>query len=286
MRFILTLAFFVCAASGEIAVRSPAPLVRGLDHIPVVVSDLQKAEADFRAMGFAIKPGRSHADGILNAHIKFADGTEIELITAPAAVDELTTEYRAKMADGEGPVYFGLYSTDQAAVQARLRALHFSVQGKDGLFTFPRASPLHSLFFGTRNKTPSDLPQYFAHKNGAVRLSALWVRDDPELRRVLGGLGVSFVPAESCDIPGITPTLRATLPEGDLYLVPSAKANVLAARLEVQHLADVEAVLRANGIQAKNDATCGENGVWVPPSRAHGIWLEFVGPRPSLRSRN
>jgi len=34
-------------------------------------------------MGCAIKPERSHPDGILNAHVKFTDGTEIELITAP-----------------------------------------------------------------------------------------------------------------------------------------------------------------------------------------------------------
>ena len=59
----------------------------GMDHIPVVVADLDKAEADFRAMGFSIKPGRPHSNGIRNAHVKFPDGTEIELITAPAAVE-------------------------------------------------------------------------------------------------------------------------------------------------------------------------------------------------------
>ena len=50
------------------------PLVIGIDHIPVVVTDLERAQADYRAMGFAIKPGRFHADGIRNAHVKFPDG--------------------------------------------------------------------------------------------------------------------------------------------------------------------------------------------------------------------
>src|SRR5580692_8943157 len=66
------------------------PLIFGVDHIPLVVSDLDGAEADFRAMGFSIKPGRPHADGIRNAHVKFPDGTEIELITAPRSADILT----------------------------------------------------------------------------------------------------------------------------------------------------------------------------------------------------
>src|SRR5690242_14629103 len=96
--------------------RAQAPLVSGLDHIPVVVTDLDQAQADYRAMGFAIKPGRFHADGIRNAHVKFPDGTEIELITATHATDELTSEYLAKMKTGEGPVYFGLYAPDRDAV--------------------------------------------------------------------------------------------------------------------------------------------------------------------------
>jgi len=41
--------------------RAQGPLVSGLDHIPVVVTDLDKAQADYRAMGFAIKPGTVHA---------------------------------------------------------------------------------------------------------------------------------------------------------------------------------------------------------------------------------
>lgn len=265
--------------SAEAHVRTPSPLVLGLDHIPVVVTDLQKAQSDFRAMGFAIKPGRFHADGIRNAHIKFPDGTEIELITAPKAVDELTTEYRAKMAKGEGPVYFGLYSTDPAAVRERLNALRVRVQDDDGVFTFSPASPLHPLFLGKRNKAPTDMPEHFAHQNSAVRLSALWVRDNPELRRVLKGLGVPLTPTGSCGVMGVAQGMRATLPEGDLYLVPSDATNVLAARVEVRRLSDVEAVLKANGIPLKKDTACDEDAVWVPPSQAHGIWIEFAGPR-------
>src|SRR5689334_22739161 len=107
----------------------PQPLLVGMDHIPVVVRDLEQAEADFQALGFAIKPGRVHADGIRNAHVKFPDGTEIELITAPAATDALTAEYRARLKTGEGPVYFGLYAPDPTVLSARLAASGFAASG-------------------------------------------------------------------------------------------------------------------------------------------------------------
>ena len=62
----------------------------GLDHIPVAVRDLERAAATFRRLGFALKPGRPHANGIRNVHVKFPDGSGIELLTAPRPQDELS----------------------------------------------------------------------------------------------------------------------------------------------------------------------------------------------------
>ena len=263
--------------------RAQGPLVSGIDHIPVVVRDLDKAQADFRAMGFAIKPGRFHADGIQNAHVKFPDGTEIELITATRATDELTSEYLAKMHRADGPIYFGLYAPDQDAVAAKLKDLRIAVQKDNGAFTFPATSPLHALFLGQRNKTPTDKPEHFAHPNSATRLSGLWVRDSPELRQVLKGLRVPIARSSSCGVLG-TASGMWRLPEGDLYLVPSDSANVLAARVEVRKLSTVEAVLKANGVPMKKDSSCAPEAVWVPPASGHGIWIEFAEPDRTERA--
>src|SRR5476651_2867780 len=67
--------------------------LQGLDHVPVVVRDLEQAKADFEALGFVLKPGQPHANGLRNLHAKFPDGTEIELITATTASDSLSAEY-------------------------------------------------------------------------------------------------------------------------------------------------------------------------------------------------
>ena len=254
------------------------PLVIGIDHIPVVVTDLERAQADYRAMGFAIKPGRFHADGIRNAHVKFPDGTEIELITAPRAMDALTEEYRAKMESGEGPVYFGLYVPDPAAVLARFRARRVEAQNDNGMLGFSAASPLHPLFLSQRNKAPTDKPEHFAHQNSAVRLSALWVRDSSELRRLLKRLGVPVTPIDLCGFTGVSKGFHAALPEGNLYLVPSRETTVIAARVEVRRIGEVEAALKANQVPMTKDPACDEDAVWVPPSFAHGIRIEFAGP--------
>ncbi len=261
------------------AAQTPRQLVVGLDHIPVVVADLQKAEADFRAMGFAIKSGHVHPDGIRNVHVKFPDGTEIELITAPAAVDALTAEYRAKLRSGEGPVYFGLYAPDHPSLIARLNASGFPLRQDGGTLDFPPDTPLHPLFFGSRNKTPTDKPEHFAHQNSAVRLSALWVRDTPALHTLFRDLGISVQPVALCNPILARKGSMALLPEGRVYLVPSASENVIAARVEVRSLKTLKSVLSKNHVPMQPADPCEPGAVWVPPPSAHGIWLEFASPQ-------
>ena len=278
----LTTSVFLIALllrGGTIA-KTPAPLVVGIDHIPVVVANLEKAEADFQHMGFSIKPGRLHVDGIRNAHVKFTDGTEIELITAPAAVDALTTEYLSKIKNGDGPVYFGLYAPDRIALAAKLRASGFPAQDdENSILTFPAGSPLHPLFFGGRNKSPTDKPEYFAHANSAMRLSALWVRDDQKLRTLLRGLDVPLAPMCQCAPISGSEGDVATLPEGTVYLIHSASTNVVVARVEVRSLATLESVLKKNRVPIARWIMCDPGAIWISPKIAHGIWLEFVSPR-------
>lgn len=64
-----------------------------LDHVPVAVRDLERAAKKFRDWGFVLKKGRQHTNSIENYHIKFRDGTEIELITASKPLDRVSKQY-------------------------------------------------------------------------------------------------------------------------------------------------------------------------------------------------
>jgi glyoxalase-like protein len=93
-------AFALMVWSGPPAVAEP--LVRGLDHIPIVVRDLDRAAADFEALGFVLKPGRPHANGLHNVHAKFPDGTELELISPSTPTDDLSHRYVEWLRQGDG----------------------------------------------------------------------------------------------------------------------------------------------------------------------------------------
>jgi catechol 2,3-dioxygenase-like lactoylglutathione lyase family enzyme len=52
-----------------------------LDHLVILVPDLDTAVADYRALGFTVQPGGTHAGGAThNALVLFADGAYLELI--------------------------------------------------------------------------------------------------------------------------------------------------------------------------------------------------------------
>jgi hypothetical protein len=103
---LVLLAAFV--AWGRAATAAEPPLVDGLSHVPTAVKDLRQASEDFARLGFALKPGRPHANGIRNNHIKFRDGTELELITASRSVDSLTASYLRFLSRGDGPAFLSL----------------------------------------------------------------------------------------------------------------------------------------------------------------------------------
>ena len=52
-----------------------------MDHVIILVDELERASADFRALGLTVTPGGEHGEGLShNALIYFADGTFLELL--------------------------------------------------------------------------------------------------------------------------------------------------------------------------------------------------------------
>ena len=66
----------ICAASSPSTVPAEPAARVGVSHVNIAVADLDQASADYARLGFALKEGRPHPDGIRNRHVKFRDGTD------------------------------------------------------------------------------------------------------------------------------------------------------------------------------------------------------------------
>jgi hypothetical protein len=104
-------------------------------------------------MARTIKPGRPHSNGITNQQAKFPDGAEIELITAPAAVDGLTRAYRRHLASGDGPAFLALFAPPPSSVTDTLAAAGFAFTAQPALVALTDDGPLPYIFPGPLRAT-------------------------------------------------------------------------------------------------------------------------------------
>ncbi len=89
-------------------------MLKGLDHVVLVVLDLDAAIADHRARGFTVTAGGEHAGGLThNALVGFADGSYLELIAFHDLAAARGKHTWAPVAErGGGWADFALHSSD------------------------------------------------------------------------------------------------------------------------------------------------------------------------------
>jgi hypothetical protein len=103
-----------------------------LDHLVVLVSDLELAVRDYESLGFAVTPGGEHADGLThNALIPFRDGSYLELVAFlnPDDPRDNVWGWRPFLSSGGGLIDYCAASDDLTAEVRRLEDLGFDVEG-------------------------------------------------------------------------------------------------------------------------------------------------------------
>jgi hypothetical protein len=100
-------------------------MIRGLDHVVLVVLDLAAAAREHRERGFTVTPGGEHAGGLThNALVGFQDGSYLELIAFHDLAAARGKHSWAPVAErGGGWADFALHSDDLRADAAALGEL-------------------------------------------------------------------------------------------------------------------------------------------------------------------
>ncbi len=201
----------------------------GLDHVVIAVHDLERAIADYRALGFTVEPGGRHPGRTsYNALVVFADGAYFELIawTAPAPEERW---WRVLNEHGEGFVDHALLPRDTPAAlaAAQARGLHTLTGPRDGGRHRPDGVELK--WQSARHTTP-DLPFLCGDvtpragrvPEGAVRRHANGVSGVAEVGVLVADLAASAARWQALLGPGVA--LPAPTVDG-----PSGLASVAFA---------------------------------------------------------
>lgn len=242
------LALAACAPEAELSevqqCVSTSPIA-AIDHVTLAVLDLAEARSQVQDLGFRIKAGRLHGNGILNAHAKTHQGSlELLTIADEGAPDPQSREYAEFLAEGEGGAFLALAASPVDSVVARLEPLgvEFDVERSAAwdYLTFPRGSALRHLYFIDLKQPVEDGDEVLTHMNGASRISGVALDGGPQLVGVLEAVGASVCEA----------TDQATRLElGEVSLVlhphdPATRGRVRGVEFDVFTLGRPPAIVR------------------------------------------
>jgi hypothetical protein len=239
--------------------QSPEAEIR-IDHVVIAVNYLDAAAQTYLKLGFTVKNGRLHANGLLNRHLKFKDKTQLELMTViGSAGDEIARGYERFLMDGEGGAFLALTGLQnqvlQAAAAVQIEAESFNTSRLRYVIFSKRA--LGALFFMESDFQINDPEALLTHKNETTGIREVWVEtssDFGELLEILGAKKCGAVP-----LPDGRTGVVYGLSNGEVVLVPSLadRRRVIGAVLETAVHSELQ---------------------FYTPDKTHGIWLGIPVP--------
>ena len=253
----------------------------GVDHIPIVVRNLERATQRFKDLGFAIKPGRTHHNGIRNAHIKFPNGAGLELIVVDIASDSLALRYKQEAKRAQGPMFVSFYARDTALLKGLLG--NYPHQHHRGLTTL--SSPaLNYLFILRDNRSPSDQPGHFLHTNTAKHMHAVWLapKRSVELEGLLKDLNLTMSEDKAdsgLEAQPVVPLRTYHFTDSEVRLFDSdsqivTDRPVIGVTFKVRDVASAAKTLTQTGVPFLSDIEASRR-ILVHPGESLSMWIEF-----------
>jgi len=256
-----------------------------IDHVNIAVQDLETAKRQYEKLGFIIKPGRLHKNGILNVFTKFEDGNLLELITSSKEADELSSWYLQFIQ--KNPAGAGAFVALKVESENKFEALknyftkrglrcHYSSTGDSQIISFDQDHLLHPLFFIYYESKIEDKPVHLNHPNTAQSLHAVWVGSklSAALTEEFG-----FKSSSKIELPFFPEAgVRIELGKGEIYILPTQqKERVWGVTLLVENIKTAKAVIEeSTGKKFRLYKTQRGESLLLPPELTYGIWIEFL----------
>jgi len=284
---------------------------RGIDHLVLCVSNLDRAAAFYQRLGFTVTPRAEHPWGTDNRLVQL-NGCFLELLTVarpeliPAATEKKFSfgAYNAEfLSRREGMSMLAFESRDAQADRNEFvdrGLIPFENFHFERLATLPDGTSVRVAFtlaFATDPRMPEAAffccqqhapqyfwkPQYQSHANGAETTDeVIMVAEKPT---VLADFFCKIQERENVEVSG--DDLSVTTPRGQIvvlspenarqrfggtdFSVVSSKPHFFGFAVHVPDLDRVASHLRANDVSFRSDA----KAIQVSPNDAFGVLIEF-----------
>lgn len=286
--------------------------MRGIDHLVLLVNDLDRASALYQTLGFTVTPKNIHPFGTANRLVQL-EGSFLELVAIndPSSIPAMEgtrfsfAEFcRRRLEAGEGGAMLALQSDDawrdlagfQRSGLTSYESFEFSRHANfpDGtsagvgfkLGFLPDPEMPEIMLFVCQHLSPQHFwrHEFQTHGNGAVVIrDVALVSNDPASHMTvydgfLGGRGIEG--AHRLDYPAPRGRISIITPKvfEDEYGALPASCGLQGFTIGVDRLDVVESTLKRSAISAKHH----NFGLLVDPSQTFGVHVRFEEMRSTL----
>jgi catechol 2,3-dioxygenase-like lactoylglutathione lyase family enzyme len=166
-------------------------MFNGIDHLVIVVNDLDQATHDYRQLGFTVVAGGKHPVGSHNALVAFEDGSYLEIIAFYR--DAVEHRWWEPLQQGERLVDYCLQTDDLAGDTRRLRGCGVTINDPvpwsrirpdnyklEWMLSLATGSHRGMAPFLIQDLTPKEerIPRRREHHNGATGIGTLTIAVD------------------------------------------------------------------------------------------------------------
>jgi hypothetical protein len=249
-----------------------------LDHIIIGSNNLDDSKNIFEEkLGFNIKDGKKHKNGISNIFIEFSNNSEIEFISVKNPSDNLANQYKKFLDNDRYGFQIALRTNEISNLKEHLTTLslgyeNFSENRNYSTLSTKNINSELPLFFIQYNEENKNT--YTNHLNKSVGIKSIWfsTRNIKNTARELVDFGFDAVGNyELLEFKGKVVQFKNN--NFGIILIESEKYELTGMTIWVEDLETLNEIIRKNKIEIIKQF---KKKIFINPAQTKSIWIEFV----------
>ena len=248
--------------------------VAQFDHLIIGTKNLDDSKTLFEEkLGFKIKNGKHHKNGISNFFVEFSDESEIEIMSIENTADKLANDYYQLLENNKYGLQFALRTNEISNLRKHLNAIKFDYEvfAENKIYstlsknTLDNELPLFFIQFNNENKNTQT-----NHLNKSSGIKSVWFSTSNIKKTAKKLVDFGFDAVGNYDLPTFkNKVVQFKNNNFEIILIESDKYEITGMTISVEDINIVKKIIKTNFIE-QND------NIYIQPSQTKTIWIEFV----------
>jgi hypothetical protein len=248
--------------------------VAQFDHLIIGTKNLDDSKTLFEEkLGFKIKNGNHHKNGISHFFVEFSDESEIEIMSIENPADKLANDYYQLLKNNKYGLQFALRTNEISNLRKHLNALKFDYEvfAENKIYSTLSKRNLDNelpLFFIQFNNENNNTRTNHLNKSSSIKSVWFSTSNIKKTARQLVDFGLDAV--GNYDLPTFKNKVIQFMNNNfEIILIESDKYEITGMTITVEDINIVKKIIKTNFIE-QND------NIYIKPSQTKLIWIEFV----------